>query len=359
MEQKKPRRLKKALISISVIALALVIVAFVARMPVESQEIPQREEVPLPVEVWRIETVPSLPDMLELPGALEPNKVIEIPAEQRGRIERIHFKEGELVEPGQVLLQLDQVLLEAELEKAKAQAAYDQRNYTRALELLERGVLNRNEVEELEARKLVSAANLELARTNLDRATVRSPMRGVIDKLLRDQGEYVAPGDSFARLVDVETLKLVVMVPERDLRYVSEGKRIEVSVDALDGARVSGSVSFMSRTADEATRTTRVEVALDNRNGRLYSGMIVRARISRRILQNVIMIPLAAVIPAENSRYVYVAKEGVAESREVELGIIRGSQVQILSGLAPGELLIVKGHRQVGPGQLVAPAGVS
>lgn len=359
MEQKKPPRLKRALVSIALLSMGLMAVVLVARIPVESQEVPPREEVPLPVEVWPIEAIPSMPDVLELPGALEPNKIIELPVEQRGRIEEVFFKEGDLVEPGQLLLRLDQVLLEAEYEKAKAQSAFDERTHSRALELLERGVLNRNEVEELEARKIVSAANLELARTNLERATVRSPVRGVVDQLVRDKGEYVAPGDTFARVVDVETLKLVIQVPERDLRFFSEGKRIEVSVDALDGARVGGAVSFISRIADEATRTTRIEVALDNRSGRLYSGMIVRARIPRRQLENVIMIPLAAVIPAEDTRFVYIANDGVAERREVELGLIRGSQVQVLQGVSAGELLIVKGHRQVGPGQLLAVEGQS
>lgn len=357
--QEKPRRLRKALISLVLIAVAFGVLLWVVRTPVESQEVPPRQEVPLPVEVWKIEPVPSMPDVLELPGALEPNNVIEVPVEQRGRIEEVLVAEGQRVEAGQVLLRLDTVLLEAELEKARAQAEYDERAFNRAVELLKKGVLNRNEVEELEARKIVSAANLELARTNLERATVKSPGRGVIDELVRQKGEYVSPGDTFARLVDVDTLKLVLQIPERDLRYVSEGKWIKVSVDALDGTTVGGNVSYISRVADEATRTTRVEVALDNRSGRLYSGMIVRARIPRRVLQNVIMIPLASVIPAEKSRLVYVAQDGVAERREVELGIIRGSQVQVLRGLSAGELLIVKGHRQVGPGQLISIGGTS
>ncbi len=359
MVEKKPRRLRKVLISLALIAAAFAVMLWVIWTPVESQEVPPREEVPLPVEVWKIEPVPSLPDILELPGALEPNRVIEVPVEQRGRIEEVLVQEGQRVEVGQVLLRLDTVLLEAELEKARAQAEYDERAYSRALELLRKGVLNRNEVEELEARKIVSAANLELARTNLERATVKSPVRGVIDELVREKGEYVSPGDTFARLVDVDTLKLVLQIPERDLRYVTEGKRIDVSVDALDGAMVGGNVSYISRVADEATRTTRVEVALDNRAGRLYSGMIVRARIPRRVLQNVIMIPLASVIPAEKARLVYVAQDGVAERREVELGIIRGTEVQVLRGLSAGELLIVKGHRQVGPGQLISIGGAS
>jgi membrane fusion protein (multidrug efflux system) len=120
---------------------------------------------------------------------------------------------------------------------------------------------------------------------------------------------------------------------------------------------MSGSVTYRSEVADTSTRTTRIEVTVDNSKRRLHTGMIVRARISRRNLTNVIMIPLSSVIPLEEGRVVYVVSGDRAERREVELGIIRGSQVQILGGLDSGELLVVRGHRQVGPNQLIRVVG--
>ncbi len=92
---------------------------------------------------------------------------------------------------------------------------------------------------------------------------------------------------------------------------------------------------------------------MDNRDHALRSGQIVRVRLTRRMLQDVIMIPLAAVIPLEEGRVVYLEREGQAERRAIELGFIKGRNVQVLSGLAAGEQLIVAGHRYVGPGQAV------
>ena len=81
--------------------------------------------------------------------------------------------------------------------------------------------------------------------------------------------------------------------------------------------------------------------------------MIVRAQISRRTIRNAIMIPLSSIIPLEEGRSVYVISENRAERRDVELGIIRGTQAQVVSGLQVGDILVVAGHRQIGPGQLV------
>jgi membrane fusion protein, multidrug efflux system len=345
------RRVRKALISIVIVSMAGVVVFLIARIPTPVQETPREEPVVVNVEVWAVDPVPQMSDMLELPAATEPSLAVSVPVEQKGRIEEVLVEEGQPVREGDPILRLDATLLEAEHEQARAQAEFDERNYRRSLDLLERGVVNRNEVEGLEARAIVSRANLLLARTNLDRATVYSPVTGVLNDLFRERGEYVSAGDAVAQIVVVDRLKVVVKIPERDIRFLRLGMPIEVNVDALDGARVQGRVTYISELSDEATRTTRVDVTVDNHSRRLRAGMIVRVRISRQVLRDVIMIPLEAVIPLEDGRMVYVVSEGRAQQREVALGMMRGSQVQILEGLKAGDLLIVKGHRQVGPGQ--------
>jgi membrane fusion protein, multidrug efflux system len=357
--ESRPRRLRRAIISLFIILLGGIGVYLVARIPAPRQEVPPREAVTVNVEVLAVQPIPQMPDVLELPGALEPMQVVNIPVEQRGSIEEILVKEGQTVRKGDVILRLNASLLQAEVEQARAQTELNERNYQRALQLLERGVLNRSEVEQLETRFVMSRSALAVAETNLERTTVASPVAGVLNSLKNEEGEYVAPGDTVAQVVVVDRVKATIQIPERDVRFLYPGKRIEVTVDALDNLRVAGHVSFMSEVADEQTRTTRVEVTLDNAARRLRSGMIVRARIARQILRDVIMIPLSSIIPLEDGRMVYVVNEGQAERREVVLGMIRGSQVQILEGLHPGDLLIVRGHRQVGPGQQVRVIGES
>jgi membrane fusion protein (multidrug efflux system) len=123
---------------------------------------------------------------------------------------------------------------------------------------------------------------------------------------------------------------------------------------------LAGTISFISELADPQTRSTRMEVLLENKERLLRSGQIVRARLTRRILKDAILIPLLAVIPMEDGMAVYVvtSPEGVpkttqAERRQVELRTIKGDRVQVTAGLQPGDKLIIAGHRFVAPGQKV------
>jgi membrane fusion protein (multidrug efflux system) len=178
-------------------------------------------------------------------------------------------------------------------------------------------------------------------------------------------GEFAVPGDQVAEIVEIDRVKVVVDVPERDVHYLRVGDTAEVLGYAQKDLQRRGAITYINELADEYTRTTRLEIALDNRDHRFRSGQIVRARLTRRVLSDVIMIPLGAVIPLEHGKAVYIVNAEHAQRREVELGLIKGRRVQVLRGLSEGDRLIVAGHRYVSPGQSVnvverqQPAAVS
>jgi membrane fusion protein (multidrug efflux system) len=176
----------------------------------------------------------------------------------------------------------------------------------------------------------------------------------VLNELLVEMGEYVQPGGPVARLVDSAIVKAAVEVPERDIGFFAVGQKATVFADIKGVERpFEGTITFISELADSRTRSTRMEVTLDNGERLLRSGQIVRVGLTRRVLRDVIMIPLLAVIPMEDGKAVYVVSSSQAQRRQVELGIIRGDRVQVTRGLEPGEQLIVAGHRFVAPGQMV------
>jgi membrane fusion protein (multidrug efflux system) len=116
---------------------------------------------------------------------------------------------------------------------------------------------------------------------------------------------------------------------------------------------LTGEMIFISELADPQTRSTRVEIALENKERLLRSGQIVQVRLTRRMLKDAILIPLLAVIPMEDGKAVYVVNSTEAKRYDVELGVIKGDRVQVKSGLKPGDRLITSGHRFVAPGQTV------
>ncbi len=154
--------------------------------------------------------------------------------------------------------------------------------------------------------------------------------------------------------MDNDTVKVVVDVPERDISYFAVGQTAEVFVN-VKGHEISmtGIISFISELADAQTRSTRVEISLDNKKRRLRSGQIVLVRLTRQMIKDAILIPLLAVIPMEDSKAVYVVNSKEAQRRQVVLGVIKGDHVLVKSGLEPGDRLIIAGHRFVAPGQQV------
>ncbi|MFH1964365.1 MAG: efflux RND transporter periplasmic adaptor subunit [Acidobacteriota bacterium] len=347
------KKLKKFLISALVISIAVAGVYSISRMPVEEAAELIPEEVIVNVEVEEVIPEKAVADYLDLPGTARPGRIVNVPVELAGKIVSIPAREGELIQKGAVILKLDDSILRAEVSRAKAQADFEKKSVNRTSMLLEKGVTNHNSLDEIESRYAVSSAALKMAETNLEKTVVYSPYTGILNDLPVEQGEFVQEGATIAKIVEIDTLKVEIQVPEKEVEYLRKGTAMRVISGSSDNPICYGTLTYISEVADMGTRTVKAEISVDNSKGVLRSGQIVRARLNRRSLRDAVMVPLAAVIPLEEGKVVYVVSGGVAERREVELGVMKGTEVHIKSGLTSGDLLIVKGHRMVGQGQKV------
>jgi len=359
---------------------AAVVIVLAVALPARTRVPPAIDSPPVPVSVRTVTPV-EISDTFVLHGVVEANRVVKVAAEVSGRIERFGrrkraaawlgrvfpagqtIREGQPVTRGDPIVLLNTDLLQAEFDRAKAQADYDARECARMEDIHKKGVATRTELDQCRTQMQLSRAALEIAAERLNRATIRAPISGILNDLPEEAGQFVQPGTCVAEIVDIRTAKIVAEVPEKDVSYLKVGDEAEVLVDkALGTQQVTGRITFIGELADEKTRTTPVEISVDNKRRTLRSGQIVRLRLTRRKLSDVIMVPLEVVIPLENRKVVYVVVGGEARRREVELGFMQGRSVRVLSGLTRGDKLIVNGHRYVGPGQKVAivdsdPAG--
>jgi len=361
------KALKKLLPGLIVTAAVLVVAAlcvkaFLVMKAKKGQEIEAVEPTPTNVEVEVVKAEAEMPDTLVLPAEVEPKQIVEVAAEVSGRIERIHFEEGETCEKGDLIVEINTDLLQAECDRAAAQAKYDENEYGRTKFLYEQGGdVTESELDQAISRMELSRATVATAKARLGRARILAPVGGILNSLPMDVGEYVLPGVVVAEIVDIDTVKVVVRVPESDVPFLATGEKAEVLAKVRgEEVDLSGVISYISELADEGTHSTRTEIVVDNRERVLRSGQIVQVRLTRRVLKDVIMVPLFAVIPLEEGKAVYVVEEAgstTAERRDVELGVIKGRRVQVLSGLNPGDFLIVSGHRFVAPGQRVNIVG--
>lgn len=368
------------LIAVSLVAFGVLTVGFVALLPGNTATVAPEALPAVNVQVLELTPLPELPDTFNLTAVVEPEAVVRVAAEVAGRIERFGTRpterswrgqtlpagapidEGEPVTQGQPLVYLNDDLLQARYDQAHAQFEYDQREFRRILDLSERGSTSQQEVDDARTRRDISQAQYNEAARALERTKIVAPQSGVLNRLPMEIGEYANPGDAVAEIVDLDTVKVVVDVPERDVYYLERGEPAEVLTNHSDARVLHGTITYISELADDLTRTSRVEITLPNLDHALRSGQILRARLTRRVLQNALMVPLDSVIPLEHGRLVYVVESQadadgaittVAVRREVELGMIKGRMVEVTAGLQAGDTLIVDGQRSVGPGQPV------
>jgi RND family efflux transporter MFP subunit len=380
------------------------------------QHVPQRTSRPgpsrregIPVETALVRLEPTLADTFQLKGVVEPKRVVRPAAEVSARIDFLAprktdgidqavarraeelaakvvdpdqlpsldddivdllaayavagdlaadgaepIDEGDPVRQGQPLLYLNTDLLLARYHQARAQMEYDRRELAKYQRLEAQGGASPKDVEDRQLVYQTSRAALQSARANLVRSVVRSPIDGTLNRLLVESGEFVQPGQVVAEIVDDSELKVAVDVPEADIGYFELGQRHDVLEVAGREVGLAGTITYISKTAEGSARKTRIELTMGpEATERLHAGNIVTVRLKRRDLRNVIMAPLQAVIPGANEKMVYVAADGQAQRRVVELDLrtVRGTDVRVRRGLTPGDRLIVKGHRQCGDGQ--------
>ncbi len=379
-------RWRSRLVAGSLLLAGVVAVGVIASMPTPKTQPPPVERMPVNVEVRRVEPAPEIADSFEITAVVQPYTVVRVSAEVPGRIESYGKRsaevrwlggtlpagspiiEGQPVTTGDPLVLLNRELLQARFDRARAQFDCDQQEYRRILSLYEQNNASSTELRLVRTRHDVSKADFEEVSRSLARATITAPISGILNDWIMEPGEYVGAGDPVAEIVDIEKVKVCADVPERDVGYLRVGQTVEISPSPGNGSRLTGTVTYVSALADQVTRTTRIEATVQNRipepaasavsqpaggEYRLRSGQIVDMRLTRRTLHNVMMVPLASVIPLEEGKEVYVVVGGKAERRPVELGFIRGRSIQVTRGLEPGDLLIVEGHRMVSPGQPV------
>lgn len=293
-------------------------------------------------------------DTLRLTGGVEPWHDVTLSAEVGGRVIEQPVEEGDTVAAGDLLVRIDTDLLRARMDEIEAQLELAREDSTRLARLQERGAGTPQDASRASTQVRVLEANLRTARINLERSEVRAPVGGVIDSLQQEESEFVDAGFPLARIVQVDRVKVVVGLPERDVPFFRRGGRVEVRLDALPDRRFEGVIHTISTTASPGTRTFRTQIEIPNDDGEIRPGMIARVNLVRQEFPDSFLIPINAVLPLDDRHVVYVEEEGAAQLREISVGLLQGAQVQVVSGLRDGERLIVTGQRDVRPGEGVA-----
>ncbi|MGC3873961.1 efflux RND transporter periplasmic adaptor subunit [Halomonas sp. GXIMD04776] len=278
---------------------------------------------------------------------------VTVSAEANGRVERIAFESGAVVEKGDMLVQLDTASENAQLASAEATAALARADVTRARELGKKNMVSREAVDSAEAKFKETAAQVDNMRALIAKKTVRAPFAGHLGLRLVNLGQILREGDPIVSLQTLDPIHVDFSVPQQQILQLKPGMSVRVTTDAAPGDIFSGEVIAVNPEVDPVTRNVRVRALVVNPEEKLRSGMFAQVEVLQPDRQSVLPVVATAVLYAPFGDSVFVVEkhqdEKTGESEQllrqqfVQLGRARGDFVDVVDGLKAGETVVTSG----------------
>nr|WP_298170477.1 efflux RND transporter periplasmic adaptor subunit [uncultured Pseudomonas sp.] len=286
-------------------------------------------------------------------GSLRSDESVMIRPEIAGRLAKLHFREGQSVEAGALLVSLDDAISRAELAQAQANLNLAEKNFQRAQMLFKRGASNAQALDEANAQQQAARASLALAQARLDKTRIQAPHDGVLGLREVSPGDYLSEGQDIVNLEVLDPLKVDFRIPQKAVSQMRLGQLIEVSLDAYPGERFSGEIFAINPRLDEAGRSQAIRARIDNAERRLRPGQFVKVSVILDERPDALIIPEEAVMPVGERLLVNLVVDGKVEVRQVELGKRMDGAVEVREGLNGDETLISAGWQKVREGMPV------
>ena len=292
-------------------------------------------------------------DVIAATGQVEAMQAIELRPEVEGRVTAIYVREGAVVSRGAALFKIDDAELRAQVERAEAQRDLARQSLVRTRELLTQKASSQSELERAEASARSAEAELALLRVRLQRTTVRAPFTGVAGSRTVSLGDYVNNQSRLLTLQTVDPQRAAFDVPERYAARLGRGQKVTFRVAALPGREFTGTVDFVDPIVRLPGRTIMVKAAVPNPSRELQAGMFLEARLSTETRTDAVVIPEDAVVPMLGNDFVWVVDGGKATRRQVDLGVRTPGFVEVRSGVAADEIVVVGGAERLQEGGAV------
>ena len=289
---------------------------------------------------------------IEITGTLAPNQEVSIASELTRKIVKVHVQEGNSVRAGTLLFQLDDADLQAQLQRLRQQEKLAALNETRMKDLIEHDAAIQQDYDQAITNLKVLEAEIRTLLVTIDKTRIRAPFNGRIGIIRAYPGALVSPSTVLTSIVDDDRLKVEFSVPEKYANLVQLGKTQPFTVES-DTTLHSATVIAKESQMDEQTRTLLVRAISPNHRKALVPGQSARIRLALRSADNALKIPSQSLIPSSQGYSVFVAKNGKAEIAEVKIGQRGPYDVQINSGLQPGDTVITSNMLRLTPGTAV------
>jgi RND family efflux transporter MFP subunit len=315
-------------------------------------EAEEEEEVAVPVEVAEV-TTGEITSYISATANLVAEDQVKVLSEAEGRVEELLVEEGDLVSKGQVLAVLVQdeakiALSKVELKASNAKAALDRAEDTHQQGLISAEAFDKLKMEYDVARQEVAEAEWVLAKT-----VIRSPFSACVTERFITQGQHLRPGDELFTVADYNPLVARIYLPESDVIELEEGREVHIALAANGKLNFSGRIRQIAPVVDTATGTVKVTVEAVKPPAGVRPGAFVSIGIVREQHPAALLLPRESVIRELRAAHVFVSEDGTAIKKAVELGLEEGDLVEVISGVAEGDNVVVAGQGALDDGQKI------
>ena len=304
------------------------------------------------VEVAKVQTQ-RLVDETQAVGSLRSRQGVMLRPEVAGRVKQIFFNDGQRVRKGQVLVQFEDQLQQAQVSQARAELSIAEANHKRNQELVGQNFISKRSLDESGAALEVARAKLSLADATLQRLKVLAPFDGIAGLKQINVGDYLKDGADMVNIEDLDAVLLDFRLPERFQAKIRAGQTAQLTVDALPGRPFTAIVQAVDPLIEANGRSVGVRGCIDNRQQALRPGMFARVNAVFGSRENALVIPEEAVIPQGGRSFVVKVVAGekpdtlMSERVAVKLGLRLPGKVEVLEGLAEGDTVVTAGHQRL------------
>jgi multidrug efflux system membrane fusion protein len=341
----------------------------------------ERQKPAVPVAVAEVLTR-DVPVLLSAVGSVEPYATVAVKSRVSGELVGVHFREGQEVREGDLLLTIDKAPTEVALKEAQARLERDQAlarkaqdDQRRNMPLAERDIVSRQSYEQFrsnaeaaEATVKADQASIEQLRLELNYCSIRAPLSGRTGSLLIQKGNLIKGNDenkSIVMINQIEPIYVSFTVPEQYLGQINRGmseKKMEAQIYPSDISSnpepVEGTVTFVDNAVDKTTATIRLKATCANKNRRLWPGQIVNVVLILGIQTGAVVVPSQTIQSGQSGLYAFVVKpDRTVELRQVTVQRNVDGQSVIEKGLSPGETVVTDGQLLLTPGALITVKG--
>lgn len=310
---------------------------------------------PRPVEVKAVVAIPrELENKIFTTGTVLANEEVEIRTEIPGRITGIYFREGSYVNKGELLVQINDSELQAQLKKLVLDEKLAHDDVFRKEKLMEMKAVSQEELDIAKNQLGVIGAGIELVKSQLDKTRIYAPFSGRIGLRYVSPGGFISSSTLVARMQQTDPVKIEFSIPEKYIANISDGMEIQFSIAGSDST-FTGAVYAIESRIEPSTRSFPARAKCANPDNVLMPGAFARISIILEKVPDALVLPSEAIIPDLMGKKVLLCKDGLVKTVYVTTGIHTEHEVQVTSGINPMDTVIISGLLQIREGMNILP----